>query len=121
MKNYSSNKLEDSLKNIFSNFHLQHFLPNKTDKINSTTSYSHASSSPVTTVDITFDSAASDNYIRPKDKDVLRKREPYQGPPVMLPDADTLAPFEKGQLPLSENFSTAVCSNIWQRCQRGEN
>ena len=66
----------------------------------------HLRNHPGKKLAVTFDSAASDNYVRPADRKLLTNVEPYSGPPVLLPDADELAPIEQGQLPLSNNFST---------------
>ena len=51
------------------------------------------------------DSAASKNYWRQQDKEVLNKIEKYQGPSVLLPNNATIASTERGQLPLSSLLS----------------
>lgn len=53
-------------------------------------------------IDITIDSAASDNYLRPQDAPILTDIKPHSGPPVILPDDDRIAPSHQGKLPLHE-------------------
>ena len=57
------------------------------------------------TVDLTIDSAASDNYIRPNDAHVLGNLHPHNGIPVTLPDAETISTSHQGDLPLNPAFS----------------
>jgi len=70
-----------------------------------------SSTSPGQKIDITIDSAASDSYIRPEDKALLKNIEPYTGTPVLLPDADTLNPIEQGQLHLHPEFSSTASTS----------
>ena len=43
------------------------------------------------TVDLTIDSAASDNYVRPKDAHLLSNVCRYNGIPVTLPDVSKIS------------------------------
>ena len=51
------------------------------------------------------DSAASQHYIRPEDKACLSNILPYNGPSVILPDADKIAPSHQGDITISNKLS----------------
>ena len=54
------------------------------------------------------DSAATSHYIRPQDKDCLSNINAYNGPSVMLPDADKIAPSHQGSINLNKDLSSAA-------------
>ena len=57
------------------------------------------------------DSAASHHYICPQDKSCLSNVQKYNGPSVILPDADSIPPSHQGNITISKELS--------QQAQRG--
>ena len=53
-------------------------------------------------------SAASKHYWKESDRSALSNIRPYSGPSVTLPDADKIAPSNKGLLSLSSRLSEEV-------------
>ena len=53
-------------------------------------------------------SGASDHYVKPSDKLCLRNLWKFNGNPVHQPDATTLQPSHKGELPLPTSFSATT-------------
>ena len=51
------------------------------------------------------DSAATRHYVHYEDRECLSGIQPYKGPSVILPDAETLAPSHQGFLPLHKELS----------------